>query len=166
MPIGPPGYTRPVKVGFVAVLVLGAVVWVFALIGVVSVARALGPFEAPRPAALLATSVDGTEIPDLPAYPGATRSEFREEVFVDERITEIEYAVDSSVHEVRGHYRDALVRGGWTVTAATWLRGEWVYSVSSGARSGVVEIERRDGVTEVEVEMSEPITTRGGLTDR
>ena len=64
--------------------------------------------------------------------------------------------MNSSVLEVCDHYRDALARGGWTVDDTKWYQGEWVYTVSSGARRGAVEIEHRNGVTEIEVELSEP----------
>lgn len=144
-----------------ALLVLGAVVWVFALIGIFSVVQAMDPPATWVPSFLDTHSrLEKAVIPDLPEYPGATRSEYRAEVFGDERVTEIEYIVDSSVPEVRDHYRDAFARGDWTVTDTTWLRGEWVYTVNRGDRRGVVEIENRDGVIEVEVEMAEPAGTR------
>jgi hypothetical protein len=139
--------------GFVA---LRAIVCAFALIGVLSVVRTKGSVAAEPPAPILAARSDTSVIPGLPEYPGARRSEFRAEIFGDELVTEIEYVVDSGVPEVRDHYRDAFVLGDWTVTDTAWLYGEWIYSVSRGKHHGAVEIEHRNGVTEVEVEMAEP----------
>ncbi|MGQ0607891.1 MAG: hypothetical protein ACT4OQ_05440 [Chloroflexota bacterium] len=157
------------KTGILAVIALGAVVWGFAVIGIFSVAQAIGPSVPPGPAPLLAPidwDLERAQIVNLPEYPGAVRSEFRQEVFGDELVTEIEYVVESGTQQVIGHYRETFDRGGWTVTGSTWVRGEWTYAVSRGTRHGVVEIERRDGVTEVEVEMAEPTVSRGHLTDR
>jgi len=139
------------------VLALGAAVWTLALVGIVSVARAAGVHVPLVGRARVATgALTGTVINGLPEFPGAKRSEFREEVFGDERVTEIEYLVGDSVADVRAHYRDAFARGGWTVLDTRWEYGEWCYAVRSGLRHGAVEIEHRDGLTEVEVEMAEP----------
>ena len=137
------------------VLVVGVGLWTFALIGVYSVAQAVRP--AVRLSGTSAVALERAEIQGLPEFPGATRSEFREEVFGDERVTEIEYLVDSEVPEVQAHYREAFARGGWTVTDTSWVHGEWIYSVSSGTRRGVVEVVHHDGITEVEVELPEPV---------
>jgi hypothetical protein len=147
------------KSGMLAILALGAVVWMFALIGIFSVTPSGSPWSLTSPVSLLSDAV----ISGLPEFPGARRSEFREEVFGDERVTEIEYLVDSGIPAVREHYRAALAEGGWTVTDTNWVHGELVFTVSSGARHGVVEIEHREGVTEVEVEMVEPTTAQVGL---
>lgn len=147
------------KGSFLALLVLGAVVWGFALIGVLHVARGMSPPDWVPSIPLLETSareLHAKAIPGLDEYPGARCSEFREEVFGDERVTEIEYIVESSVPEVCDHYREALARGGWTVEDTAWVHGEWIYTVSCGARHGAVEIEHRNGVTEIEVELTEP----------
>ena len=163
------------KAGVLAVIALGAIVWAFALIGILSIAQAIGPSAVSTPAPLLAARTEDVEtghanesakIPSLPEYPGATPSEYYQETFGTERVTEIEYVVDSSAQEVRRHYRQTFARRGWTVTESTWVRGEWTYVVSLGAQQGIVEIERRDGLTEVEIEMAELAPVRGGLTDR
>ena len=157
------------KVGILAVIALGAVVWAFAVIGIFSVAQAIGPTAVAAPAPLLAPVdeyLETARIAALPEYPGATRSEYRQEMFGDKLVTGIEYRVGSSTQEVIGHYREMFDHEGWTVVGSTWVRGEWAYDVSHGTRHGVVEIERRDGVTEVEVEIVEPMTSRGRLSDR
>ena len=157
------------KTGMLAVIALGAVVWGFAVIGVFSVAQAIGPSAIAAPTPLLAPvddDLENAEIATLPEYPGATRSEYRQEVFGNELVTEVEYRVASSTQQVIGHYREMFDREGWTVIGSTWVRGEWAYDVNHGTRHGVVEIERRDGVTEVEVEIVEPMTSRGRLSDR
>ena len=142
-----------------AALAVGVVLWAFALIGLYSVARAANARLSGAHAAELGIALG------LPEFPGATLSEFREEVFGDERLTEIEYLVDSAVPEVQAHYQAAFARGGWTVTDTKWVHGEWVYTMSRGARRAIVEIEHRDGVTEVEVELTEPLGSRDDVTN-
>lgn len=163
------------KAGVLAIIALGAIVWGFALIGIISIAQAIGPSAARTPAPLLVPRTEVAEtgpviqrapIADLPEYPGAAPSEYRQEVFGTERVTEIEYVVDSSAQEVRRHYRETFAQRGWTVTESTWVRGEWTYAVRLEAQHGIVEIERRNGLTEVEIEIAEPSPVRGGLTDR
>ena len=157
------------KTGIFVVIALGAVVWGFAVVGIVNVVHAIGPSDVSTPTSLLPPTDAGLEtaqIATLPEYPGGTRSEFRQELFVDELVTEIAYTVDTSTQQVRGHYRDIFDRRGWTMTGSTSVPGAWTYAVSLGARQGVVEIERRDGVTEVAVKITEPSTSRGSLADR
>ena len=157
------------KTGILAVIVLGAVVWGFAVIGVVNVAQAIGPAALSTPTPLLAPSDDDLVVPritSLPDYPGASRTEFRQRVVGGEIVTEIQYVVDSTSPQVIGHYQETFDRRGWTVTVSTWVRDGWTYAVSSGTRHGVVEILGRDGLTEVEVQMAELTTSRGNLTDR
>ena len=156
------------KGSFFAVLALGAVVWAFALIGVLSVARGMTPVDWLPSLPSSETSVPdltAAVIPGLDEYPGARCSEFRAEVFGNERVTEIEYVVESNLPEVRDHYRAALARGGWTVEREGWVYGEWVYTVSSGARHGAIEIEHRNGVTEIEVELAEPLESLDTASD-
>jgi hypothetical protein len=145
---------------------LGAIVWAFALLGILGMVQAMiDPTRASIPflgaSGKRVSELELTQIPGLPEYPGAKRSEYRAEVFGDERVTEIEYIVDCSMPEIRDHYRDVFSRGQWTVSDTSWVRGEWVYTVSCGDRRGVVEIEnRQDGLIEVEVEMAEPAVPR------
>jgi hypothetical protein len=163
------GKLAPIKAGVFSILALGALVWGLAFVGILSLGRVVGA-SGPESSLLLleasAGELEMASIPGLPEFPGATCCEFRDEVFGDERVIEIEYVVDSGVPEVRAYYGNALERGGWTVSDITWLRGEWIYSVSSGDRRGFVEIEDRDGSTEIEVEMAEPAVPGNTLTDR
>ena len=141
---------------------LRAIVWAFAFIGVLSFAQSMvDPGKGVIPFFESVTSrLEMPRIPGLPEYPGARCSEYRAEVFADEHVTEIEYVVDSSVPDVCEHYRDAFARGQWAVTDTSWIHGELVYTVTCGDRRGVVEIASRDGLIEVEVEMSEPAVAR------
>ena len=157
------------KAGVLAVIALGAIVWGFALIGILSIAQAIGPSAVSTPAPLLAhvtATNEPVRIASLPAFPGATLSESEQDLFGTELVTEIEYLVDSTTHQVRGHYRETLARYGWTVTESAWTSGGWTFAVSLGDRHGLVAIVQRSGVTEVEIEIAEPSPVRGGLTDR
>jgi hypothetical protein len=148
---------------------VGTFVWVMAIVGVISVVQAFNP-DASKPArsdALLPVAdISGADVAELPRYNGSTRSEFRRMPFGDLNVTEVEYISDATVGEIRRHYRDAFDREGWTVQTTGLERGEWTYTIDKGDRAVTVEIERVGGVTEVEIELSEPLQERDSLSDR
>ncbi len=164
-------YTRRVKLELAVVSVVGAFVWIFALIGVFSVAStvASGGAESARSDRLLLSPVSeaaGADIATLPRFPDASRREYQSEVYGDLVITKIEYVTGSDEETVRSFYREAAVRGGWTIADVTLDRGEWVYSLRSGDRRGIIEIEPQADLIEIDIELSEPSSRRGLVTDR
>lgn len=148
---------------------VGTFVWVMAIVGVISVVRAINP-DASTPArsdALLpAADVSGADVAGLPRYDGSTRSEYRRMPYGNLTITEVEYVSDAGVGAIRRHYREAFDREGWSVQATGFVRGEWTYTIDHGDRAATVEIERVGGLTEVEIELSEPLQERDSLSDR
>jgi hypothetical protein len=152
--------------GLFTVLALGALVWVFAFIGMLGVARSVFASGSLPAGAFHARVDEPRAVPGLPAYPGAACTEYRDDVIGRERVIEIEYVIERALPEVRDHYRALLGREGWDVTDTAWVRGELIYTIESGARSGVVELEHRDGVTEIEIELSEPVAATDSLRDR
>jgi hypothetical protein len=163
-------YTRTVKPGLIGTLVVGTIaVWVLALIGLGNVVGAITAGPAPpaqQPLLAQRTSdVAGIELGGLRRYPGAVRTEYRTERFGDVLVSEVEYQADAGVELIRAHYRAEFERAGWTATVRRGY-GEWAYTVMSGRRQLVVEIEGRGGVTEIEVEMTVQGANRGQTTDR
>ena len=150
------------------VMAFGAAVWIFAAIGVVSVAEAIGPSQPPRPDSLLRpqSEVTGTEIAGLVRFDGSSRSEYRQILFEDVLITEAEYTVDAPIRTVQRHYLEVFRDGGWAVDGTDVVHGEWTYAISRGSRVGTVEVERVDGLTEIEIELTEPAPQRGPSADR
>lgn len=152
----------------VSVLAAGAVVWVLALLGALSVAGIIVPQESPA-AAPVAESVQtmpvhdvpGDDIDSLPRPPTAVRVEFAEDVEAGQSVTEVEYIADLPVDSARNYYRSMFGRRGWAVESVTYRFGEWVYVVRSGTAEAVVEIEPSVDLVEVEVELRAP---RGALT--
>lgn len=148
---------------------VGAFIWVFAIVGVVSVAQAINrdSTKPPRADALLPVAdISGADVAGLPRYDGSTRSEYRRMPYGDLAITEVEYVSDAGVGAIRSHYRDSFDREGWTVKAIGFVRGEWTYTIDNGNRAATVEIQRIGSVTEVEIELSEPLQERDSLSDR
>jgi hypothetical protein len=134
-------------------------VWAFAVIGAISVAQTVGvgqPDPTP-PARLLQPSGDipGADVAGLPRYAGSTRSEYRQEADGASVYTEVEYVTDAGVERVRNHFVDAFERT-WTVLDVSLSRREWVYVIRNGQREANVEIDRVEGVTEIEIEVTEP----------
>ena len=150
--------------------VLGLGVWVLAIIGALSIAQAIGsgPSDPPPPDRLLLSAGDiaGADIRGLPRVEGSARSEYRQDSYDGLLLTEVEYLTDASVASVRRHYRDVFDREGWTIVDVELFRGEWTYTISAGDRKASLEIERIDGLTEIEVELDAPIFERGSFSDR
>jgi hypothetical protein len=152
------------------VFIVGAAVWGFAFIGVFSVVRAIGADAAPteRPESLLPppSEIPGQEVAGLPRYEGSSRSEYRRVPFGNLIVTEAEYVIEAPLTRVRDHYEDAFHREGWTVVGSELVHGEWNFAIARGERAATVEIQRVDGVTEVELEVSEPLPERDSRPDR
>ena len=158
------------KPGLIGILVVGTIgVWVLALIGLVSVVGAItaGPTPPPRQPLLDQSTSDvaGIELAGLRRYPGAVRTEYRTERFGDVMVSEVEYQSDAAAELIRAHYGAEFERAGWTATVERG-HGEWAYTVMSGRRQLVVEIEHRDGMTEIEIELTAQSADRGRTTDR
>ena len=146
------------------------IVWAFAIIGAITVASAVtAGAPAPRPVPLIAAvygDVDGWDIPGLARIPDSIRSDHRVSVWDAVETVEVEYLSSRSVDEALNHYRRQLIGGPWGMDDLTFTRGEWVFGIASGARTGTIEIERVDGRTEVEIEIVGPQADRGGNSDR
>ena len=124
-----------------------------------AIALFTGCKSATRPAA-----VAGEAIPDLPDFPGATRTQFSSggprEGYT--KVVKAEYFTDETVDSVKAHYKAAIGSGGWQVTKADekadhaqghalshWpssaagmlaLRGTERLARSAGARSGTTMV--------------------------
>ena len=159
------------KPGLIGILVVGTIgVWVLALIGLVNVvgaitAEATPPAEQPLLDGQRTSDVAGIELAGLRRYPDAVRTEYRTERFGDVWVSEVEYQSDAVVGLIRSHYRAEFERAGWTATVERG-HGEWAYTVMSGRQQLVVEIERRGGVTEIEIELTAQGANRGQTSDR
>jgi hypothetical protein len=162
-----------VKFGLLILLTgAAALVWVFAIIGITTVARAAFPETPPAPQVSLLDSkktdgdVPGVEIGGLPRYPGSVRSEFRETTWSGATVAEAEYRTQDPVAAVLRHYRTAFHAAGWTLDGQTYEMGEHVYAVTLGDQRATVEIERLGSDVEVEIELVRPAWPRGSVTTR
>lgn len=148
-------------------VILGALVWFFAIIGLLSVTAA-APEEPPAPVSpLLSTSeVAGQDIADIPRYPDAQRIDYRRTPFRDVTYIGITYVAEAPVDDVRSFYRSELGRHGWGIVDARVALGESTYVLEHGSRIARIEIRPVDAVVEIEIELDEPGTSRGTTTDR
>ncbi len=148
-------------------VVLGALVWAFAIIGVMSVASA-APDDPPASVApLLPTGdVQGQDVMDIPRYPDARRIEYLRTRFRDVTQIGVAYLADAPVDDVRAFYRSQLGRHGWNVVDARLTRGEWTYFAENGTRIAHIEITPIEGFVEIEIEIDIPGMSRGTTTDR
>jgi hypothetical protein len=154
-------------------MAIGVAVWVFAAIGLLTVARAVaeGDSVAPREPSLLLqadTDVDGTDVPGIPRVPGALRTEYRQAIWDGNVVTEVEYRVVRSVDEVRDHLHRAIASEAWTLVSETRHHGEWRYRLARGTRSVTVSIEplAPKAEVEIEIEVVDPVQDRGSTPGR
>jgi hypothetical protein len=162
-----------VRFGLLILLTGAAVlVWVFAIIGVTTVARATftEPHLAPR-VPLLGTDgqgedVPGAEIAGLPRYPGAVRAEYRVGEWDGSSVTKAEYRTQDGTEDVLRHYRAMFKAGNWDLQHRSFEHGEHVFEVTLGHAAVTVQVERVGSVTEIEIERVQPSWMRGGTTGR
>lgn len=107
-------------------------------------------------AVLPTRDVPGTDVRDLPRYPGAVRVEYRRTLQDDFVITEVEYVTDAPFDEVYEFYRSQFRARGWSVADFNFIHGEWTFLVIDGLREAIVEVESRGPYVEIEIEISEP----------
>lgn len=100
--------------------------------------------------------VPGAEVPGLPRYPDAVRTEYRRERIRDLIVTEAEYMVSGETEPVREFYRELFQREGWSVGDLGFNQGEWVFFVIRGDEEAIVEIQDLGDAGKIELELSEP----------
>lgn len=115
------------------------------------------PTPPPTIAALPAADVPGEDFAALPRYPGAIRSSH--ELTGDDgyELIAAEYLVAATVTEVRVYYQGVIAEHGWERVDINYRDGEWAYVLMSGAEEALVEIEERDGLVEIDLQLSRPI---------
>lgn len=114
------------------------------------------PVILPDAAEMPIRDVTGADIEDLPRFPGAIRVEYRNVIVGDLVETEVEYVAAAELDDVHDYYRQLFDEYGWTVADLGIYQGEWTFFVVSGEREAIVELEARQSLVEVEVEVSEP----------
>lgn len=105
--------------------------------------------------------VTGADIEGLPRYPGSVRVEYRQVVIEELAETEVEYVVVDDLHAVHDFYRQVFSDEGWVVADLGIYQGEWTFFVVSGEREAIVELEARQSLVEIEIELSEPYDASG-----
>jgi hypothetical protein len=110
----------------------------------------------PEAAEMPTRDVTGADINGLPRYPGAVRVEYRNVIAGDLVETEVEYVVAASLDSVHDFYRVIFDEEGWMVADLGIYQGEWTFLVVSGEREAIVELEARESLIEIEIELSEP----------
>ncbi len=123
------------------------------------------PTSSSQPSAITNTptppteDAPGADIPGLPRYPGAIRTEYRHELVDGFYDTEVEYLVTADFDAVHDFYRSIFDEQGWIVADIGIHMGEWTFLVVSGSREALVELEVEYGLVEIEIEVTEPVTS-------
>jgi hypothetical protein len=109
-------------------------------------------------ASLPKVDVPGEDFSDLPRYPGSVRVKYERRVSKAGLILfDTEYVASARLADVREFYRGVFRTEGWTVAGLDVSEGEWDFLVIKGEKEAVIEIEIREGLVEIEIEVSEPL---------
>ena len=149
-------------------------VWVFALIGLASVATTIASpvvIDPPREDSLLSSTSESepvayAEVPGLDQLDGFVLTAYRQVSRDEQLVTEVEYVGPHPIAEVGEFYGALFEEHGWTFTEESTLPGRLTYSIAAANRHGTVEVETAEGATEVKIELVQPAGTRGVTTDR
>lgn len=142
-------------------VVLGSAVTAFGQDLLATEAPSATPTALPTPtsARLPDSDANGEELRRLPRYPGSVRTEY--EISRDDRyrLTAVEYLTDATVERVRAYYQDVIDDHGWDLADVNYAAGEWTYVLVDGRIEALVEIETWNGLVEIDLQMSEPVST-------
>jgi hypothetical protein len=98
----------------------------------------------------------GSDIPDLPRYPGSVRVDFDRQGTSALIVTDVDYLTTASTTHVQRFYRERFGSRGWEVLDIGFLRGEWSFLLRRRDTEVTVEIARRGPLVEVDIEQSRP----------
>lgn len=104
--------------------------------------------------------VSGSDLADLPRYPGSIRVDHEREVLNGLIHTRLEYEADAELDAVREFYRDVFRSEGWSVADFDFSGSEWTFFVISEEREAFVDLKPRADAVEIELEISEPHNQR------
>ena len=141
----------------VAVAALVAGYAVGSLRGPAASPRSGTPLPSPSRFSIPDVDAQGSDIPDLPRYPGSVRVDFGRTVAGGFVVTEIEYLTTDDVQAVHDFYRSVFDRYGWRIGNADFERGDWTFLLLRSRTEVTLELEQRGGVVEVDIELSEPV---------
>ncbi len=144
-------------VGFAA----GRVVTTRELAAATPAARIIAPSSLSDGAELPTIDVTGADIEGLPRYPGSVRVEYQNLIVGEFLETEVEYVVAAELGPVHDFYREVFQDEGWVVADIGIYQGEWTFFIVSGEREANVELEARQSLVEIEIELSEPLEESG-----
>ena len=165
----------PLSRGALALLIAGVLIGGFALGSAVtagpSPANTVQPTPSASPPVSPPVSADVTSFPEadvagedldrLPRYPGSVRTEY--EVSVDDRfrLVATEYLGDASLDDVRTFYQGVIEDHGWQRADINYSGNEWTYVLVDGSTEALIEIEVTRGFVEIDLQVSEPVSTPG-----
>lgn len=110
--------------------------------------------------ALPVEDVNGNDLARLPRYPGSFRTEYSIRDGEVARRVSIEYLVSAPIGDVRVFYRTMFGEHDWTVADQSLDFGEWVYVLVDDVNEAIVEIESRGRVTEIDIDLTTPISSQ------
>lgn len=114
------------------------------------------PTPTSRPTRTPGPTAVGRDPDDLPRFPGSRLVERDQGTSGDLTVLKLEYRTSAAIDRVRRHYRRMLRQHGWFVGDVEFEGDGWEIQANKGTREASIEIQREDGGTEVEIEMSWP----------
>ena len=110
-------------------------------------------------AALPDADMAGEDVARLPRFPGSVRTEYAVTMEGDYRFVAIEYFTDAPIEQVRVYFQRMIDDHGWERADIQYSGGEWTYVLVDGSTEALVEIEMTRGLVEIDLQVSEPLST-------
>jgi hypothetical protein len=109
----------------------------------------------------VAADVRGSDLADLPRFPGSVRTDFRRERQGSTEVSAIVYSsADAELDDVRAFYRRIFRERAWELIELDFSNGEWIFLVERKGRVALVEIEDHRRRIIIEIELERPIAAR------
>jgi hypothetical protein len=109
----------------------------------------------------VAADVRGSDLADLPRFPGSVRTDYVRQRQGSAQVTAIVYAsADAELDDVRAFYRRIFRERAWELIELDFSSGEWIFLVERKGRVALVEIEDHGRRVIVEIELERPIAAR------
>lgn len=118
--------------------------------------RAATPLPSVRPT-VPPDDVAGEDFASLPRYPGSARSAYELSSDAGYRLAAAEYLAAATVHEVRAFYEGVIADHAWERADIRYADGEWAYVLVRGEEEALIEIELREGLVEIDLQLSQPV---------
>ena len=143
-----------------------AILGIAILVGGFSAARLMAGLAGPEaratvtpaasgiPITLPERDAPGRDIPGMPRYPGAVRTEYERRERARATATMVAYVLRAGRNEVRSFYVDAFRERSWEIVDLEFSGSTWTFAIERGARHAAVEVTSDGDLVRVQIQLT------------